>query len=98
MPAVSFLIPVRNAAATLDEALASVALQTFGDWEAILVDDGSTDSSAALLEDWTRRDSRFRLLRQPEPLGIVAALNRALEAAAAPVLARMDADDVSLPQ
>ena len=98
MPAVSVLIPARNAAATLDEALASIAAQSFEDWEAIVVDDGSTDDTPKLLETWEQRDPRFRVLRNPRQLGLVESLNRAAEAASAPVLARMDADDVSLPR
>lgn len=96
-PALTVLIPARDAAATLEEALASVAGQTFTDWEALVVDDGSTDNTAELAEDWAQRDPRFRLLRQATPAGIVDCLNLAAEEARAPVLARMDADDVALP-
>lgn len=97
-PALSILIPARNAAATLHEALASVAGQSLRDWEALVVDDGSADATASIADHWTRRDGRFRLLRQEAPSGIVASLNRAVAEARAPVLARMDADDVSLPE
>lgn len=96
-PAISVLIPARNTAATLDEALASIANQSFTDWEAIVVDDGSTDATPALLAARAARDPRFRILRNETGCGIVAALNRALDEALAPVLARMDADDLSLP-
>jgi len=98
MPSISVLIPARNAACTLDQALGSIKAQTFSDWEAIVVDDGSTDDTPHLLAAWQRRDERFRVLRNPEPLGLVPSLNRALEEAGAPLLARMDADDVSLPR
>src|SRR3954453_1059263 len=98
MPGVSVLIPARDAAATLDEALASIQAQTFTDWEAIVVDDGSVDETPRLLERWACRDPRFRIVRNPDPLGIVASLNRALESASAPLIARMDADDISLPR
>lgn len=97
-PSLSVLIPVRNAATTLDQALGSIRSQTLRDWEAIVVDDGSTDDTRRLLEAWGRRDERFRVVRQKESQGLVPALNRALELARAPVLARMDADDVSLPR
>ena len=96
-PKCSILIPARNAAGTVDEALASVAAQTLTDWEAILVDDGSTDETPELLAHWSRRDPRFRVVRNDTPLGIVASLNRAATVATAPLLARMDADDISLP-
>lgn len=98
MPAVSVLIPICNAAATVDQALGSISAQTFRDWEAILVDDGSSDDSRRLLRAWARRDPRMRLLRCAERQGITACLNRALEEAQAPLIARMDADDVSLPR
>lgn len=97
MPRVAFLIPAYNAAATLDAALASVASQTFTDWEAIVVDDGSTDATPALLSAWQGHDPRFRVLRNEPNQGIVASLNRAIAATGAPFLARMDADDLSVP-
>ena len=78
LPAISILIPARNAEQTLNEALASIAAQTFADWEAIVVDDGSTDATAELLSAWVARDARFRVLRNETGTGIVAALNRAL--------------------
>jgi glycosyltransferase involved in cell wall biosynthesis len=88
---------VRDEAPFLDEALASVAAQTLSELEVLVVDDGSTDDSAAIGEAWAARDPRFRALRQ-EPLGLVAALERARAAACAPVLARMDGDDVCAPE
>jgi glycosyltransferase involved in cell wall biosynthesis len=97
-PSLSVLIPVRDAAATLDQALGSVRAQTFKDWEAIVVDDCSTDDSRRLLQSWARRDERFQVIRLNEPQGIVRALNLALQIAQAPILARMDADDISLPR
>ncbi len=98
MPLVSVLIPAWNAAATLDEALASVAGQTFEDWECLVADDGSTDETPELLAAWSRKDSRFRVSRSSERRGIVEALNRAAAGARGPLLARMDADDVALPE
>lgn len=97
-PAVSVLIPVHNAASTVDQALGSIKAQTFQDWEAIVVDDGSTDDTRRLLESWGRRDTRFRILRRRERRGLVESLNEALAAAQAPLVARMDADDISLPR
>lgn len=98
MPLLSVLIPVLNAAETLDQALGSIKAQTFQDWEAIVVDDGSTDGTPDLLAAWERRDERFRVLTNLETRGLVPTLNRALAAARAPIIARMDADDVSLPK
>lgn len=95
-PPVSVLLPVRDGAAHLEEAAASLSGQTFADFEVLAVDDGSSDATPELLADWAARDGRVRLLRQ-EPAGIVAALERARVSARGAVLARMDADDVCEP-
>ena len=97
MPTISILIPVRDGAPYLVEALESVACQTFSDFEAVVVNDGSTDGTGELLESWSAADPRFTLLHQ-EPEGIVAALERARAAAKAPFIARFDADDVMHPR
>jgi len=97
MPSVSVLLPCFNAAATLEEALASLTCQTMPDFEIVCVDDGSTDATPALLDAWKRRDRRIRLL-WTEHAGILAALNTGLKACRAPYVARMDADDRSHPE
>jgi glycosyltransferase involved in cell wall biosynthesis len=91
-PAISVIMPVRNGAEWLAEAVASVRAQDFGDFEFLIVDDGSDDGTAALLCGFVAADHRIRLLHQA-PQGIVAALNNAIAAAHAPYLARLDADD-----
>lgn len=95
-PRVSILFPVRNAEATLPEALESIRGQTFRNWELVAVDDGSTDGSGALLDRAARADGRIRVLHRP-PDGLVAALEAARRSARGPLLARMDADDRSEP-
>jgi len=95
-PRVSVVLPVRDAAATLRECLDSLATQTLEDHEVVAVDDGSRDESPLVLEEHSSRDRRLRVLRTP-PCGIAAALNLGLRTARAPLVARMDADDVSLP-
>ena len=96
-PAVSVLLPVRDARDTLTECLDSLAAQTLADHEVIAVDDGSSDGSGELLEERGRSDPRVRVRRTPAR-GLVAALNEALAAAQAPLAARMDADDVADPR
>jgi len=91
------LLPCRDAEATLDEALASIAAQTLRTFEVVAVDDGSTDRTPDLLAEWEVRDSRVRVITTPAQ-GIVAALNRAAAAAQGISFARMDADDVAHPQ
>jgi glycosyltransferase involved in cell wall biosynthesis len=86
---------VRDEAPYLAEALASLSTQTLADFEAIVVDDGSTDGSAEIAE--AHADPRFRVVRQPRT-GLVAALERARADAHGRFLARMDGDDVALPR
>ncbi len=96
-PVVSIVLPVRNGAATLDRAIRSVVDQTFGDWELIIVDDGSTDGIADLLRHWSRVDDRIRIISE-SARGIVAALSRDVSEAKAGLVARMDADDEMKPE
>ena len=96
MPRVSVLLPVRDAAATLRACLDSLAAQTLGDHEVVAVDDGSEDGSAELLLARARADPRLRVVRIPRR-GLVGALGVALAEARAPLVARMDADDVARP-
>jgi len=95
-PRVSVLLPVRDEEEYLTEALDSVAAQTLGDLEAIVVDDGSRDGTAALAEAYARRDRRFRVIRQA-PGGVVAAAERARAEARAPLVSMMTGDDVATP-
>jgi hypothetical protein len=95
-PRVSVVMPVRNGAAYLEEAVGSVLSQTLEDLELIVVDDGSTDATPAILERVARSDDRVRVLRIP-PSGLTPALNRGWREARADYVARLDADDVALP-
>jgi glycosyltransferase involved in cell wall biosynthesis len=94
---VSVVLPVRDGAGTLDRAVRSVLSSRLTDLELLCVDDGSTDETPWILERWSARDRRVRLLRTP-PRGIVAALNVALASARAALVARMDADDEMHPR
>ncbi|HBI28684.1 MAG TPA: glycosyl transferase family 2, partial [Deltaproteobacteria bacterium] len=96
-PLVSVLMPVRNDARILPECLTDLAAQTLRDWELVVVDDGSTDDSPALLKSWADRDARLRIFTTP-PQGIVPALNTGLAECRGRFIARMDADDRMRPE
>ncbi len=96
-PALSIVMPIYNASETLDEAMRSIIAQTRHDWELIAWDDGSTDDSFARLQRYSAMDPRIRAMQAPHQ-GIVKALRQACAAAQAPLLARMDADDIALPE
>ncbi len=97
MPAVSVLLPVRDGLPFLEQCVASLRRQTLRELEVVAVDDGSRDGSADLLDAWASQDPRVRVVHQP-PGGLILALNAALAAASAPLVARMDADDVCHPR
>ncbi|MFT3706178.1 MAG: glycosyltransferase [Archangium sp.] len=96
-PLLTVVLPARNAEATIDLALSSIASQTFDDFTVLAIDDGSTDGTAARLHDWAKRDSRITVL-STGGVGLVRALNLGLAQTTTPLLARMDADDESLPE
>ena len=96
-PMLSVIMPVYNAERYLAEAVESVLHQTFPDFEFIIVDDGSTDASLARLRHYAEQDARIRLSSRPNA-GWVQRLIEAVPLAAGKYIARMDADDVSLPQ
>ena len=70
-PKVSVLMSVYNGETYLRQAIESILNQTFGDFEFIIVDDGSTDQSLGILEAWAERDSRIRILRNDSNLGLI---------------------------
>jgi glycosyltransferase involved in cell wall biosynthesis len=95
MPRVSVVLPFRDAADTLDDALRSIAAQTMPDFECLLIDNGSLDASADVARAAAIRDVRFRALRVDG--GLVQALNAGIAAAQSALIARMDADDLAHP-
>ncbi len=94
-PLISILMPVYNGGAYLREAMQSVLTQSFRDFELIVINDGSTDNSRVLLEEFVGVDSRVHLVSR-ENQGLVATLNEALHLAHGKYCARMDQDDLSL--
>lgn len=95
-PVVSVLMPVYNARLYLRRTVDSILAQTFTDFEFIIIDDGSTDGSTEILRRYAASDARIRLVSRPNT-GYVVALNEAIGLAGGRYLARMDADDLAMP-
>lgn len=95
--AIDVLVTVYNGERFLAQTLDSVLAQTFANWRLIVVDDQSTDSTAAILADYAARDPRITIVPGPH-LGIAAAANAGLAHVTAPLLARLDGDDIALPE
>jgi len=91
-PAVSILLPIRNAESTINECLDSILAQTLNEFELISVDDNSEDTSAEILKQYAQDDPRVKVFSNPKT-GLVTALNHGLEQASTKLIARMDADD-----
>ena len=96
-PAISVILPVYNVEAYVREAVESILAQTFTDFELIIINDGSTDGSGAILRELATHDARIILIEQPND-GAASARNKGLEMARADLIALMDADDVSMPE
>lgn len=96
-PLVSVIMPVYNSEKYLIEAIESILNQTLKDFEFIIVDDCSTDSSSELIERYATADKRTRILRNDTNLNIAKARNRGLEVALGKYIATMDSDDRALP-
>lgn len=95
-PTISVVMSVFNGESFLPEAVESILAQTFGDFEFIIIDDGSTDTTPQILAEYVKHDDRIRVFSQ-QKRGLVESLNRGIELSRAGYVARMDADDVSLP-
>lgn len=95
-PAISVVMSVYNGERFLALAIESVLAQDFRDFEFLIVDDGSTDSSPEIISRYAATDSRIRPILR-ENRGLIASLNEMIEAARAPIIARMDADDICRP-
>lgn len=94
---VSVLMPVFNGEKYLAEAIESILNQTYSDFEFIIINDGSTDGTAEIIERFRQRDRRIKVYDQSNQ-GLVASLNRGMNLAQGVYIARMDADDISLPE
>lgn len=95
-PLLSIVVPVYNVEGYIGETLVSLLGQTLNDWEAIIVDDGSTDSSPQIIEEYSTRDDRFRVIRQTNA-GLGSARNTGTRAAVGTFLTFLDSDDIIPP-
>jgi glycosyltransferase involved in cell wall biosynthesis len=95
-PAVTVLMPVLNVEPFVRQAIASILAQTWTDFELVIVDDGSTDGTPGVIASFA--DTRIRVMTNRSPEGLARALNRGLDAARAPLVARHDGDDVAHPR
>jgi glycosyltransferase involved in cell wall biosynthesis len=97
-PLVSVLLPCYEAETYLPAALDSLLAQTYGELEILAIDDGSRDGTAAILAEYAARDERIRVLVNAENRGLIPTLNAAVGEARGELIARMDADDVAVPE
>jgi glycosyltransferase involved in cell wall biosynthesis len=97
-PLISVVMPVHNALPFLDESINSILEQTLSDFEFVILDDASTDGSVELLRKWSLRDRRIHLYESKERLGLSGSSNAVTSKARAPMVARMDADDIAHPE
>ncbi len=96
-PLVSVIMPVYNAGVFLVEAIESIRRQTVSDFELLIIDDASTDKSWNILTRYARKDKRIKVFSQSKNIGLVKSLNLLLPKTRGKYVARMDADDISLP-
>jgi hypothetical protein len=95
-PLVSIVMPVYNGEKYLAKAIESILIQSFTNFEFIIIDDGSNDSSLTILKQYSSKDPRVRVIVNEENLGIAKSLNKGVTQAQGKYIARMDADDISL--
>lgn len=96
-PKISVIMSVYNCELFVADAIESIFGQTFADYEFIIIDDGSTDTTTDILKKYAKKDRRVRLYHQKN-MGLITALNRGCKKARGQYIARMDADDISLPE
>ena len=97
-PAISVVMSAYNSEKYIAEAIESILNQTFKDFEFIIINDGSTDKTLEIIKNYSRKDKRIKLIKNTKNLGLIKSLNKGLKAARGKYIARMDADDISLPE
>lgn len=97
MPKVSVLMSVYNCTDTVEKSIDSIVNQTFSDWEFIICDDGSSDNSYEVIQEYAKREPRIVLIKNDSNCGLSFALNHCLKVAKGVYCARMDGDDLCEP-
>jgi glycosyltransferase involved in cell wall biosynthesis len=97
MPTISVILSAYNSQKTISEAIESILQQTVEDFELILIDDGSTDTTSSILQEFASKDDRIKIITNEKNIGLTRSLNKGLQIARGEFIARMDADDISLP-
>lgn len=96
-PLVSVLIPAFNVETYLPQALQAVMEQTYNHLEIIVIDDGSTDGTWAVMQEYAKRDNRIRIVQNPHNMGLIKTLNNGIGLCQGAFIARTDADDIAYP-
>ena len=98
LPKISIVMAAYNEERDIEKALDSIIAQTFTDWELIIIDDGSTDTTATIIQGYVDKDSRIKLVCNVTNLQLSLSLNKGLGLTRADLIARADADDINLPE
>ena len=96
-PRISVLMPAYNSEQYVAESIESILNQTFTDFEFIIINDGSTDNTAKIIDEYAKRDERIKFVNNSKNKGLIGVLNEGLNLARGEYIARMDSDDISLP-
>ena len=98
MPEISVIMSVYNGEEYLRPAVQSIIDQTFKNWELIVINDCSTDTTGQILDEFAKQDERVKVITNEVNLRLPSSLNKAIDAAGGKYIARMDADDYALPE
>jgi len=97
-PKVSVIMSVYNGERHLPESIESILNQTFKDFEFVIIDDGSTDKAPEILKEYAKKDKRVKIITNKENIGLTKSLNKGIKIAKGEYIARIDANDISLPE
>ena len=97
-PKISVIMPAYNSEKYIGEAIESILNQTFTDFEFIILNDGSTDNTAKIIKEYVKKDKRIRFINSKKNQGFIASLNKCLDVSVGQYIAKMDSDDISLPE